>query len=153
MTFVRPRGLPDVDAKNPIVLTLPGQVAREAVPGLCAELESRLAGPRGTASEPAVPVECDVGGVAQADLALVEAVARLALVARRAGRQLRLRGAGPELRGLLELVGLTDAVAPEEPVTARPSPPEAGRAARTAGTSAPRPGSSASPRSPRPGRR
>ncbi|MFJ8376113.1 hypothetical protein ACIQ9I_31625 [Streptomyces sp. NPDC094461] len=56
-------------------------------------------------------VDCDVGGVVHVDLALVEAVARLGLVARRAGgRRLRLRHVPPELRSLLDLVGLADVV-------------------------------------------
>ncbi|WP_413927887.1 STAS domain-containing protein [Kitasatospora albolonga] len=101
----------DEEAGSPVVLTvtvtvtLTGRVGRAAVPGLCAELERRLADRPGAA-----PVECDVGGVDRADLALVEAVARLALVARRAGRRLRLRGVAPELRALLDLVGLEDVV-------------------------------------------
>ncbi|MES9504877.1 hypothetical protein ABWJ92_00470 [Streptomyces sp. NPDC000609] len=56
-------------------------------------------------------VDCDVGGVVHVDLALVEAVARLGLVARRAGgRRLRLRHVPPELQSLLDLVGLADVV-------------------------------------------
>ncbi|WP_411082143.1 STAS domain-containing protein [Streptomyces sp. cmx-18-6] len=123
------------------------------MPGLGAELERRLADAPAATPGQSASVECDVGGVDRADLLLVEALARLALVARRAGRRLRLRRVTPELRALLDLVGLTDAVAPKAPVSPRPTPPEAGRAGRTAGTSAPRPGSSAFPRSPRPGRR
>ncbi|WP_433402381.1 STAS domain-containing protein [Streptomyces sp. CA-146814] len=96
---------------NPIVFAVTGRVTRDAVPALCAELETLLNDP----AERAAPVECDVGDVERADLALVEAVARLALVARRAGRQLRLRRVGPELQGLLDLVGLADVVALEGP--------------------------------------
>ncbi|NEC19193.1 STAS domain-containing protein, partial [Streptomyces parvus] len=48
------------------------------------------------------------------DLTAVEAVARLGLVARRAGHTLRLRRVPPELRALLDLVGLADVVALEE---------------------------------------
>ncbi len=149
MSFGQRTGPPVVAAMNPIVFAVTGRVTRDAVPALCTELETLLNDP----AERAAPVECDVGGVERADLALVEAVARLALVARRAGRQLRLRRVGPELQGLLDLVGLADVVALEGPVSPRESPPEAGPAARTAGTSAPRPGSSASPTPPRPGRR
>lgn len=153
MSFGHRNGPPVVAAMNPIVLVVAGHVTRDAVPALCTELETLLNDPRSAALDPAAPVECDVGAAERADLALVEAVARLALVARRAGRQLRLRRVGPELQGLLDLVGLADVVALEGPVSPRESPPEAARADRTAGTSAPRPGSSASPRPPRPGRR
>lgn len=114
---------------NPIVLVVTGHVTRDVVPALCTELETLLNGPRGAAPDqsasapgPAAPVECDMGGVERADLALVEAVARLALVARRAGRQLRLRRVGPELQGLLDLVGLADVVALEEPEGRVPRP-------------------------------
>ena len=47
------------------------------------------------------------------DLALVDALARLQLDARRRGGRLRLRNASDELRGLLELVGLADVLAVE----------------------------------------
>ena len=44
------------------------------------------------------------------DLALVDALARLQLAARRSGTAIHLRGASPELRALLELVGLAGAL-------------------------------------------
>ena len=47
------------------------------------------------------------------DLALVDSLARLQLGARRRGGRLRLRNVSPELRGLLELVGLADVLAVE----------------------------------------
>ncbi|MFE6663236.1 hypothetical protein ACFVFH_06670 [Streptomyces sp. NPDC057697] len=78
------------------------------------EPDSRPRAPGSRASGPRVPdawVDCDVGGVVHVDLALVEAVARLGLVARRAGgRRLRLRRVPPELKGLLDLVGLAEVV-------------------------------------------
>ncbi|TGY91353.1 STAS domain-containing protein [Streptomyces rhizosphaericola] len=100
---------------KPIVLVVAGHVTRDAVPALCAELETLLSGPGAPVPDGAPPappglVECDVGGVDRPGLALVEAVARLALVARRSGRQLALRRVGPELQGLLDLVGLADVV-------------------------------------------
>jgi hypothetical protein len=47
------------------------------------------------------------------DLALVEALARLQLSARRRGARLSLRNVSDELRALLELVGLADVLALE----------------------------------------
>ena len=47
------------------------------------------------------------------DLALVESLARVQLRARRRGERVRLRNVSDELRGLLELVGLTDVLAVE----------------------------------------
>ncbi|MGW4835981.1 STAS domain-containing protein [Streptomyces globisporus] len=120
MSFARRSGLPGVEADNPITLTVTGRVSRAVVPDLCAELERALAGPRGAALTPGAVVDCDVGGMIRPDLTAVEAVARLGLVARRAGHTLRLRRVPPELRALLDLVGLADVVTleegPEEPV-------------------------------------
>ena len=47
------------------------------------------------------------------DLALVESLARVQLRARRRGERVRLRNVSDDLRGLLELVGLTDVLAVE----------------------------------------
>jgi len=47
------------------------------------------------------------------DLALVESLARMQLRARRRGERVCLRGVPDDLRGLLELVGLTDVLAVE----------------------------------------
>ncbi|MFF9506256.1 STAS domain-containing protein [Streptomyces sp. NPDC014724] len=111
MSFGRRTGHPDVEAMSPIALVVTGRVTRDSVPGLCAELESLLDGAEGAVRDPDAEVDCDVGGVVQPDLALVEAIARLGLVARRAGGgRLRLRNAPPELRSLLDLVGLADVV-------------------------------------------
>ena len=47
------------------------------------------------------------------DLALVESLARMQLRARRRGERVRLRNVSDDLRGLLELVGLSDVLAVE----------------------------------------
>jgi ABC-type transporter Mla MlaB component len=52
------------------------------------------------------PLTCDVAAVEDPDLGTVEALARMALTARRLGRHVELRRARPELRELLELAGL-----------------------------------------------
>src|SRR3954452_25327184 len=54
-------------------------------------------------------ITCDVSELA-AELAAVDALARLSLVARRLGCPLKVRRASPELRDLVELCGLTDAL-------------------------------------------
>ncbi|WP_405811598.1 STAS domain-containing protein [Streptomyces sp. NBC_01520] len=109
MSFGRQAGLCGVDAMTPNVLVLTGRITRADVPGLCAELEALLRG--GADAGPPAAVDCDVGGVLRPDLALVEALARLGLVARRAGGvELRLRNVPGELRSLLDLVGLADVV-------------------------------------------
>jgi STAS domain len=52
------------------------------------------------------PIVCDVGAIADPDIATVDALARFQLVARRAGQQVRLTRATPELRSLLAFMGL-----------------------------------------------
>jgi hypothetical protein len=54
-------------------------------------------------------LECRVTG--PADLRLVDVLARLALLARRRGCHLRVRGAGSDLAGLLLVTGLQEALA------------------------------------------
>ncbi len=68
----------------------------------------------------AVVIICDVGGLIRPDAAVVDAVCRIRLAARRRGGRLALRNASPELLDLLDLVGLCDIL----PV-ARRSGPEA----------------------------
>ncbi|MFE9117102.1 lipid asymmetry maintenance protein MlaB [Streptomyces sp. NPDC007172] len=81
------------------VLVVPHPVTFADVPLLCERL-------RGLYGGGAREVVCDLAAVTRADLAAVEAVARLRLTARRAGGRLRMRGAGAGLVALLELVGL-----------------------------------------------
>ena len=61
--------------------------------------------------EPGAPVICDARALADPDLGMIEALAHLALLARRAGCGLEVHGACPRLRELVELTGLTDVVA------------------------------------------
>jgi ABC-type transporter Mla MlaB component len=56
---------------------------------------------------PVVVLDVDASGL-RADLAVVDCLARLQLAARRSGCELRLLHADPELRGLLDLVGLAE---------------------------------------------
>jgi hypothetical protein len=55
-------------------------------------------------------VVCDVGGLGRPDLDAIDAVARLALAARRLGCGVRLENASPELRELVAFVGLAEVV-------------------------------------------
>ena len=80
-------------------LRLPVPLTDERVRRLCVLLRDDLTA--GAVTE----VVCSVDPGAD-DLATVEAVARLALVARRAGVQFRLDGPVDELSSLLGLVGL-----------------------------------------------
>jgi len=69
---------------------------------------------------------CDVGVIVEPKLATVDALARLALDARRAGCLVRLRHACPELRNLLALAGLAEILpcVAESVVEARRQPEE-----------------------------
>ena len=53
---------------------------------------------------------CDVGSLRDADEAAFEVLARLQLEARRHGLRVELRNASPNLRALIELFGLRDAL-------------------------------------------
>ena len=55
-------------------------------------------------------VVSDAGALTEPDLATVDALARLALAARRAGRSVRVRHASAALSNLLELAGLGEIV-------------------------------------------
>ncbi|MER8044976.1 STAS domain-containing protein [Streptomyces sp. NPDC094032] len=92
-------GPSDVDTSRTLELRLTGRPAPEEVRRLCALLD---------AAEP-TDVVCELGGLGRrADLGAVDAVARLRLAARRRGHRLTFRGAGPELRAVLDLAGLGD---------------------------------------------
>lgn len=92
----RPR---DVDEELRLRIRLP--VAPGDVSGLCARLEPELA--RGAAR-----ALCDFDGPGEPDLAAVEALARLALLARRHGCTLQLGVAPPCVAELVALAGLGD---------------------------------------------
>ena len=96
------------------VVAVGGRVRPGDVPGLCARLRALL-------DDPAVgAVVCDVGGLVP-DAVALEALARLPLAARRRGRRVALRNAGPDLRALLAVTGLADVVPVEvEPDGGRP---------------------------------
>lgn len=51
-------------------------------------------------------VVLEVGELVEPDAGVIDLIARLQLAARRAGRELRLCGASPELRELIRLSGL-----------------------------------------------
>ncbi|HEY2282286.1 MAG TPA: STAS domain-containing protein [Solirubrobacteraceae bacterium] len=82
-------------------LTIDAPLARADLPGLLARSCALLDGG-------AVEVlRCEVAGVS-ADVVAVDALARLALLARRRGCRIRLAGVSAELTGLIALAGLAD---------------------------------------------
>ncbi len=80
-------------------LAIRGPLERADLAGLLARAGALLAAGRGQ------PVRCDVSGLA-ADLIAVDALAQLALAARRHGCELSFRGASVELRELVDYLGL-----------------------------------------------
>lgn len=87
-----------------IHLVVGGAIDCADVPGLCDRLREELVD-----GHPEVVV-FDVGAVGEPDLRTVDALARACLTARRDGCELRLSEASIELRELLELAGLAEAL-------------------------------------------
>ena len=85
-----------------IVFAIDGPIMRSDLPGLCQRVRSLL---EGSGAEVA---HCDVSTVAEVDAVTVDALARLQLLARRLGCQVRLRNASDELLELVAFMGLTD---------------------------------------------
>jgi anti-anti-sigma regulatory factor len=96
------------------VLVLPAWTGAAVGRGLCRRLEQALAagGVEG--------VVCDASAVRRPDLAVVDTVARLALIAHRRGQELRLVHAGAALCELLALTGLDVPVMPRDRQRPRP---------------------------------
>jgi hypothetical protein len=87
-----------MDARSP-VLEIRGPLRREDLPGFYRRACMVLVPAR------AESLIVDVATVA-ADAVAVDALARLALAARRNGCRVTIRGASPEMWGLIELIGL-----------------------------------------------
>ena len=90
--------------ENTIDLILSGPIERGDIPRLCQRLRELLE--RG----PLDAVVCDVSSLVSPDAAAVDALARLQLTAHRLGSRLCLRGACGELKELLALMGLDEAI-------------------------------------------
>lgn len=87
-----------------IVLMIGGSIARADLPELCQRADFLLKG------SDADLIVCDVGTLGEPDAVIVDALARLQLVALRSGLQVRLRHASDALLELLRLTGLGDVV-------------------------------------------
>ena len=87
-----------------VVLVVEGPIVHGAVPRLCEQVRQLLA------TRAVDIVTCDVAALAPVDATAIDALARLQLTARRLGRTIRLRDAPRELRDLLTLTGLRDAL-------------------------------------------
>lgn len=96
------------ERRRTVVMTVPSPLGRAELPGLFARTCSLLARERGCEL-----LLCEVAGVA-ADAVALDALARLALAARRAGCSVRLHGAAPELRELVAFAGLAEVLPDDE---------------------------------------
>jgi hypothetical protein len=89
-----------VERQRTVTVAVPCPLARAELPGLFERTCELLAAEAGCEL-----LLCEVAGV-EADAVALDALARLALAARRGGCDVRLRGASPELVELVGLVGL-----------------------------------------------
>jgi ABC-type transporter Mla MlaB component len=97
------------DQRRSVTVEVPCLLGRDDLPALFARTCAQLA------LHPSCELLlCEVGGVA-ADAIAVDALARLALAARRSRCEVRLRGASPQLLELVELSGLGDVLRSELP--------------------------------------
>jgi hypothetical protein len=99
LTEPRPRAPSASEPGRPPV-PLTGRIGPDDAERLCDCVCARVA-----AGEDG-PLACDVDAVESPDLGTVDALARMALTARRLGHRVELQRARPELRELLELAGL-----------------------------------------------
>jgi ABC-type transporter Mla MlaB component len=90
------------EQRRTVTVTVPCPLGRADLPGLFARTCGALARDPGCEL-----LLCEVAGLA-ADAVAVDALARLALAARRRHCDVRLRGASSELLELVALIGLTD---------------------------------------------
>jgi hypothetical protein len=81
-----------------VVVELRGPIAEHQAKQLCGRVEAQIL--RGAPRE----IRCDIRGTA--DLSVVDALARLALIAQRFDGSLDVRSAGDDLAALLVLTGL-----------------------------------------------
>jgi ABC-type transporter Mla MlaB component len=88
------------DEGSTVAFAIASPIERTDLPGLFARVRELLVGGASIAL-------CDVGD-ADADAVTVDALARLQLVARRSGCQVRLLNASQELRMLIAFMGLRD---------------------------------------------
>ena len=91
-----------VDERGTVTFAIRGPITRADLPGLCDRVCALLERTNATAAC------CDLSSVVEVDVVTVEALARLALAARRRGCRMRPLGASPELVALVELLGLGD---------------------------------------------
>ena len=86
----------------PGTIRLRGPIERADMDAVCRRASKAFATARGTT------VECDLAGVENPALSIVDLLARLALIGRRSRHRMRLEHASPAILELLALCGLAD---------------------------------------------
>jgi ABC-type transporter Mla MlaB component len=92
------------DGISEVILVVAAPLHHREVPALCSRTERLLRNGDITL------VTCDVAAIDTPDLASLDAVARLALTARRVGATIQFVNACPGLSELIDQAGLTDVV-------------------------------------------
>jgi ABC-type transporter Mla MlaB component len=85
-----------------VVIAIGGHIERGDVTALCDRIEAILE------TGDATTLICDVGRLVRPNAAVVDLLARLTVVTRRLGREMRVTNASSYLQELLELCGLSD---------------------------------------------
>jgi hypothetical protein len=97
-----------VDTRRPeVVVVLAAPADRHAATAWCERVRSLLR------AEPGAVVRCDVRQLSGSAAEVVDALARLRLVALGCGGQIRLRRADPALLTVLEALGFADLLPPD----------------------------------------
>ncbi|WP_093611885.1 STAS domain-containing protein [Streptomyces indicus] len=104
---------------EPVVLRLAAPLTRAQVPQLCAHLSGQL---ERTGADEVIVDALALHHAGQADFAVIDALARLRLTARRAGAGVRIRDPGPALLRLLQLTGLSEVLGAVEERGREPDP-------------------------------
>ena len=94
-----------------IVFAISDTVDRADIPAHCERLRVLLE------NNVSHAVLCDVGRLRQVDVTTVDALARFHLIARRSGRSFQVRHVSAELADLLALIGLSEVVSLESPLS------------------------------------
>ena len=91
-------------SRSAIVVVVPGSMDPEAIADLCERVRALVE------SRATRPVVCDVSALTEPDARALDAIARLQLIARRAGIPVGLYDPPAILVDLLALTGLSDAI-------------------------------------------
>ncbi|NGO77333.1 STAS domain-containing protein [Streptomyces sp. YC504] len=106
-------------AVEPLVVRLAAPLTRAQVPQLCEHLRGQL---ELTGAAEVIVDTHALHQAGQADFAVIDALARLRLTARRAGAGTRIRDPGPALLRLLQLTGLAETLGVVEHRGREPDP-------------------------------